>query len=140
MDNSKQQQVQPAQPVQPVQPASPVRQPISVGRAKEMPAVPTEWVSPSTPEVVLPSEVKETGVEVKPVMPAVLPSAQQAGVTHAKEATPVPSIKVEPLGMKTPRSVLTQLKNAHKKVSDGFSWLVRLVIKEQDKEEKGASL
>lgn len=138
MDDTKQQQVQPTQPVQPASPQ--VQQPVSVGRTKEMPSVPTEWVSPSTPEVVLPQEVKEAGVEAKPVMPSVSQAAQQVGVQHAKEATPVTSVKVEPLGMKTPRSVLTQLKNAHKKVSDGFSWLVRLVIKEQDKREKGASL
>jgi hypothetical protein len=99
-----------------------------------------EWVSSSTPEVVLPKEVQEAGVEIQPVVPQVTQSAQQAGVTHAKEATPVESVKVEPLGMQTPRSVLNQLKAVHKSVKDSFSWLVRLVIKEQDKKEKGERL
>ncbi len=139
MDDAKQQAAQqPTQPVVPVQ-QQPV-QPVS-GRAKEVPSVPVgEWVSPSTPEVVLPTEVKEAGVEAKPIAPSIPPSAQQVGVRPAKEAMPVASVKAEPLGMQTPRGVLHHLKSAHRKVSDSFSWLVRLVLKEQDKKEKGAAL
>lgn len=96
-----------------------------------------EWVSPSTPEVVLPKEVAAAGVEAKPVVPSIQQAAQQVGVVHAKEATPATPVKVEPLGLKTPKGVLVQLKEAHKKVTDGFSWLVRLIIKEQEKKERG---
>lgn len=96
-----------------------------------------EWVSPSTPEVIVPKEVAAVGVEAKPVVPSIPQAAQHAGVAHAKEATPVTPVKVEPLGMKTPKGVLLHLKEAHKKVTDGFSWLVRLIIKEQEKKERG---
>lgn len=129
---------QPSRQPAPVAPA----QPVGAG-TKEAP-IPAglmgEWVSPSTPEVVLPKEVQEAGVEVQPVLPQVTPSAQQAGVAHAKEATPVEGVKMEALGMQTPRSVLNQLKSVHKSVKDSFSWLVRLIIKEQDKKEKGEKL
>lgn len=132
MDNQTQNPNQPNQ--------QPVQQYTSVGRSKEMPGAPSnEWVAPSTPEVVLPQEVKEAGVEAKPSMPSIPQDVAKAGVVHAKEATPAPTVS-EPFGMKTPRSVLQQLKETHKKVTEGFSWLVRLIIKEQDKKEKGASL
>lgn len=114
---------------------------ISVGRSKEMPSMPsTEWVVPSTPEIVLPREIEAEGIEAKPILPPIPLDVAQAGVVHAKEATPVSIVKEVPLSMQTPRSVLQQLKQTHKKVTEGFSWLVRLIIKEQDKKEKGASL
>jgi hypothetical protein len=148
MDNTTSQPVPSVQ--QPASAGQPVRQPVPAApiqpvgtRTKEAPlpaGLTNEWVSSSTPEVVLPKEVQEAGVEIQPVVPQVTQSAQQAGVTHAKEATPVESVKVEPLGMQTPRSVLNQLKAVHKSVKDSFSWLVRLVIKEQDKKEKGERL
>ena len=134
MDDAVKTQSQTQQPQQPVQqvvqPANPV------GGPKEMPRIGNEWVAPSVPEVVLPQEVQEAGVEVQPVIPQVSPSAQQAGVAHAKEATPVETVKVEPINLKTPRSVLDHLKAAHKSVKDSLSWLVRLIIKEQDREVK----
>ncbi|HSD98963.1 MAG TPA: hypothetical protein VLB73_04730 [Patescibacteria group bacterium] len=121
--------VQPAAQPQPVVPVS--------GGVKEAPLIPTqprEWVSPSTPEVILPKEVQAAGVEVLPVTQSIPPSAQQAGVVHAKEATPVTPVAAQ-LGLQTPRSVLDNLKNVHKNVKDSFSWLIRLVIKEQEKEK-----
>lgn len=139
----KQQQPQQSVQQQPTSVPQPVQQPQQPvgGRAKEMmPQSSNEWVAPSTPEIVLPKEVQAAGVEAKPLIPTIPPSAQQAGVQHMKEATPVPTVKEEPIGMKTPRSVLQHLKAAHRKVSDSFSWLVRMVLKEQDKKEKGANL
>src|SRR5579872_4741250 len=91
-------QAQVPQPVPtPVQPVVPVS-----GGAKEKLATavtPKEWVSASTPEVVLPKEVQEAGVEATPVMPSVPSAAQAAGVQHAKEATPVSPVATEPLGI-----------------------------------------
>ena len=134
---------QPQNNQQPVQrqplPAAPQQQGV-VGGPKEMPKVGSEWVAPSVPEVILPQEVKTAGVEAHPSVPQVGPQAAQAGVQHAKEATPVESVKVEALGMKTPRSVLSHMKAMHKSVKDSLSWLVRLVIKEQDKKEKGGGV
>lgn len=133
--NQTQQPVQPQPVVQ--KPQQPVVSPVG-GKKEAVTAVPTEWVSQSTPEkIVLPKEVEQAGVEVTPTTPPLLPSAQQAGVMHAKEATPVVPVAAEPLGLKTQRSVLSQLEKAHKSWKDGFSWLVRLIIKEQDKEKKG---
>lgn len=130
---------------QPAQPAvqQPARQPVITsqpvsGGPKEAPrpiGQSAEWVSPSTPEVNLPKEVSEAGVESRPVVQPIPQVVQQLGVQHAKEATPVNSVKVEPLTIQTPRSVLDHLKTVHKSVKDSFSWLVRLIIKEQDKEK-----
>lgn len=120
---------------QPVQP--PVQQPTQpVGGPKEAPvatAPVTEWVSASTPEVVLPQEVKEAGVEAKPVVEVISADAQKSGVRMANSAMAVPTVSEETVSLDTPASVLQQLKKMHKKVSDSFSWLVRLIIKEQDK-------
>lgn len=127
----------PVQQTQPVQqsplPAQPIPQPIQPvsGRAKEA------WVAPSTPEVVLPQEVQEIGVESSPVVPVLSNTAQQAGVSHAKEATTVILSENESLGMKTPPPIITHLKTVHKKVSDSITWLIRLIMKEQEKKEKG---
>ena len=123
-DKTNQQPVQQPQPIQPVS-----------GGKKEMPPLGSEWVSASSPEIVLPKEVQEVGVEVQPTVPTVQPSAQAAGVQHAKEATPVSAVKAEPLNLATPRSVLNHLKNAHKSWKDAMSWFVRLIIKEQDKQK-----
>ena len=114
----------------------PVQQPIS-GR-KEAPASPSkEWITPSTPEVVLPQEVKEAGVETKTDFPQLTPEQKAAGLQVAKEATEVKPLEQTALNTKTPRATLEILKRAHKKVTEGFSWLVRLIIKEQDKKEQG---
>ena len=127
---------QSSQPVVPVVSGQPV-QPISGGRGKEVIAAPTEWVAPSTPEIVLPQEVQSAGVEAKLVVPSLTKEAQQAGIKHAKESTPVTPVTEITLTMQTSHSVLMQLKKVHKSVKDSFSWLVRLLIKEQDKREKG---
>lgn len=127
----------------PAQPQMPFNQPQDhgvAGGAKEMPPVTNEWVSPSNPEIVLPQEVKEAGVEANPTVQPIPSSAANVGVKMAREATPVKPVEEEQIGMQTPRAVLTQLKNIHKSVKDSFTWLVRLVIKEQDKKEKGAAL
>lgn len=126
------------------QPTVSVVQPIApVGGTKEAPipvAKSSEWLTQSTPEVILPQEVKAAGVESKPVVETISEDAKQAGVRMAHSAMPVPTVSEETVNIKTPRNILVQLKNAHKKVSEGFSWLVRLVIKEQDKQERGGVL
>lgn len=99
-----------------------------------------EWVSPSTPEIVLPQEVKAAGVEAHPPIPQVSQAATQSGVRMANEAMTITPVTAETINIHTSRSVLNQLKAVHKSVKDSFSWLVRLLIKEQDKKEKGASL
>lgn len=115
-------------------------QPIPTGRAKEMPPLGNEWVSPSTPEkIVLPKDVEKAGVEVQASVPTILPNAQQAGVAHAKEATPVQPVAIEPLGMQTQPNLLKHLKTVHKSWKDAMSWLVRLILKEQEKKESHSS-
>ncbi len=147
MDPKTQQPIQNPVPQQPTQPPiqQPVRQPVAPmpaqpisGGSKEAPVplgAAQEWVSPSTPEVVMPKEVSEAGVEATPVIQPIPQQVQQLGVQHAKEATPVESVVAEPLGLKTSRSVLDQLKAAHKSVKESFSWLIRLILKEQEKKE-----
>ncbi|HYK08485.1 MAG TPA: hypothetical protein VEW42_03235 [Candidatus Eisenbacteria bacterium] len=128
---------QPVQPQQPTQPGPKAHQPLAgVGGPKEAMGAPSpvsEWVSPSTPEVVLPQEVKDAGVEAHPVVEKISEDAQKSGVRMANSAMTVPSVQEETINLETSSTVLHQLKSMHKKVSDSFSWLVRLIIKEQDK-------
>lgn len=95
-----------------------------------------EYVTPSTPEVATPPEVKEY-VEVKPEVPVVPQSAQQAGVKLAKEATPVilKEQETERINLSTPHPVLLALKKAHHSIKDSVYWLVSLILKEQDRRE-----
>ena len=121
------------QPVQPT-PATPVKPTTPVGGMKEGApvAAPTEWVSPSVPEVTPTAEVSKF-VEATPEIPSIPQAALQAGIKHAKEATPVPTVKAEPINLTTPHPVLMALKKAHGSIKDSMSWLVSLIIKEQDK-------
>lgn len=96
----------------------------------------TEWVSPSTPEIVLPQEVKAVGVEAKSVVENISESAKQAGVRMASHVATVATVKAEVLDLKTSRNVLEHLKGMHKNVKDGLSWLVRLIIREQEKQKR----
>lgn len=127
--------------VQPVQ--STQQQPITpVGGSKEAFAQQTpasEWVSPSTPEVVLPQEVKDAGVEAHPVTETISADAHKSGVRMANNAMVVPTVTQETVSIETQPSVLHHLKKMHKKVSDSLSWLVRLIIKEQDKKAHSTS-
>lgn len=123
------------------QPMQPVTQPVMpVGGKKEAPVGmpnPSEWVAPSTPEIVLPKEVKDAGVESHPVIPQVSQDARQQGVQMSGQNIPAPHVTAEIIGMQTSPSVLEQLKTVHKSVKDSFSWLVRLIIREQKKEKNG---
>lgn len=113
-----------------------------IGGTKEAPrpvAQSNEWLSPSTPEIVLPNAVKEAGVEAKPVVQVVPQAAQQAGVRMAKEATPPSTVSVEHISLQTPHPVLVQLKKIHKNVKESFSWLVRLLVRQQDREKNGGN-
>jgi len=117
---------------------TPVQAPVTtpVGGPKEAMAAPSpvsEWVSPSTPEVVLPQEVKDAGVEAHPVVETISADAQKSGVRMANSAMTVPTVQEETVNLESSSTMLHQLKSMHKKVSDSFSWLVRLIIKEQDK-------
>lgn len=112
----------------------PVTTPIGGMKEGSPVAAPTEWVSPSVPEVVPTQEVSQF-VEVHPEVPPIPQAARLAGVKHAKEATPVQSLKAAPLGLATPHPVLVVLKNAHKNIKDSMSWLVSLIMKEQDREK-----
>lgn len=142
MDDTAKQGVQPPVAATPVPPRG-NQQVQPVGGKKEAPiSIPQsgEWVSPSTPEIVLPQEVKAVGVEAYPPIPQVSQAAAQSGVRMANEAMTITPVTAETINIQTPRNVLNQLKSVHKSVKDSFSWLVRLIIKEQDKKEKGASL
>lgn len=135
-DKTKQQPVQSAQQM----PQQRVQQPAQpVGGPKEMPRIGNEWVAPSTPEIVLPQEVKEAGVEAHPTILQVSQSAQQSGVRMANEAMTISPVGADTINLQTPRSVLDQLKAAHKSFKDSFSWLIRLIIREQDKKEREAT-
>ncbi len=111
-------------------------QPVSGGpkEAPKMPSLAGEWVSQSTPEVILPQEVKDIGVETKNDFPQLTTEQKAAGLRAAKEATEVKPLETTALSPKTPRVSLEILKQTHKKVTDSFAWLVRLIIREQDKQ------
>lgn len=139
MDNQNNQQNPSSQNSQQA-PQVPVQQPVLPvsGSAKEkvsMPSLSTgEWVASSTPEVELPSEVKDAGVEVRSETPQLSQEVQAAGVKMAKEATPVVSSQgPKPLDLTTPPATITLMTKVHKSAKDAISWLVRLIKKEQDR-------
>lgn len=115
------------------QPAQPVS-----GGPKEKAAMPSsqtqEWIAPSTPEVQIPKEL-EGHMEATPI-PTIPQDIQNAGVTHAKEATPVTVAGEEALGLTTSPSVLATLKKAHSNVKDSIRWLVELVGLAQRKRDR----
>lgn len=115
----------------------PQQQPVSSGpkEAPAMPPISSEWVASSTPEVVLPQDVKAAGVEARSELPSLTEDQKSAGLRAAKEATEVKPIPQTALNMQSPRSLLLSLKETHKKIADSFTWLVRLIIREQDKRE-----
>jgi hypothetical protein len=108
------------------------------------PLTSSEWVAPSTPEVQIPQEVQEVGVEAQPTIHPVPGDAQAAGVQLAKEAVPVQPVAATTVDINTPRSLIDSLKKAHHSVKDAFRWMLEVVSLAQDKkareEEKGGAI
>lgn len=133
MDPKQNQQINqvPQQPISPVS-GGPKEALRPIGQSRE-------WVSASTPEIVLPQEVQQAGVEAKPLVPQVPQSAQEAGLQPAKETAPVGSVTMEHISLKTPHPLILQLKKIHKNVKESFSWLLELISRQQDREENGGN-
>lgn len=128
--------VQPQQN-QPVQ--SSQSQPVSGGGSKEKFPLPSsgtsEWVTPSTPEMQIPKEL-EGHIEATP-LPTIPQDVGQAGLTHAKEATPVTVVAgEEPLGLNTPPTVLSSIKKAHRSIKESVRWLAELIGLAQKKRDR----
>lgn len=143
MDDSKTQQVQQNQSTQQtsVQPTPQINPSqathVSSGGKEKSPLPslsPAELVTPSTPELVIPQELKEH-MEATPVTPALPNDVQNAGVKLAKEATPITSAGDDSLGMQTAPSVLMGIKKAHSNIKDSIRWLAELVGLAQKKRD-----
>ncbi len=120
---------------QPVQ----VPQSIPSGGKEQAPMPKTsssEWIAPSTPEVNVAQELKEHGVEVQPVAPILPNDVKQAGVTVAKDATPVSISEDEQITINTSPSVLARVKQTHNNMKDAVRWLVELVGLAQRKRDR----
>jgi len=97
-----------------------------------------EALSPSTPELELPAEMKEMGAETKSEIPSFPEAVEKIGVRHAKETTPVTT---QPTGVvilpMTKTQTQTILKK-HKKIRDSLIWLAMLIFRQwQIAEKKG---
>lgn len=88
------------------------------------------YIAPSE-TLTLHPEVEKAGVEVAPQAPALTPDDQAAGLSLAKESTPVftqPSGVVQlPDGQMTPQEAALQAKNGN--VSESKTWLATLIHK-----------
>lgn len=122
--NTTQQQTQ--------QPSQPVSVPVG-GKETVAMSQTTEFIAPSTPEIAPKPEVSEY-MKVTPVVPPLSQDAQQAGVAHAKEATPVHTSETASLNLQTPHPTIQTMMGIHKNVKDGITWLLRLINREQEKQ------
>ena len=136
VQNTQQDQQQVVQ--QPVQtPQEPVaQQSVSVpAGGKEQEAMGVGGIQPSQPEVVVPQEVQEAGVETATAEePQLTQEHKDAGLEAVKEAAPVPhnSSKVQlPENYKAPQG----FSLFHQKVKDAATWLWLLLFKVEEQKE-----
>lgn len=102
---------------------SPEREPIPRGGTNE-------WAKLSEPEVVLPDEVIEAGVEVVPVTPTISRQQQAAGVNFANEATPVLTEPSEEFHFPFTLPQTEEIIHRDKDISDSLRWLATLIFRE----------
>jgi hypothetical protein len=133
-----------------------VQQPISIPSDKiVVPAEPTGSVSkehapvitadvaptaePTHPaEVSVAPELQDVGVEAKPDIerPQLSEELKKAGVTHAKETTPIPTSATSiapatPLGMTYEEAIAAE--KTEKKAKNAMSWRIKEIIREWKK-------
>lgn len=89
-----------------------------------------EWAKLSEPEVALPTEVIEAGVESVPVTPVITPSQQAVGVIPAKETTPIPSEPSENFHFPFTLSQTVEIMHKDRDIKDSLRWLATLIFRE----------
>lgn len=158
MDDTAQSPAQPVQqtPVQPVPPqqssqsvppvqepavAQPAQQqPVNVpSGGKEQEAAVVAEVQPTQPEIVVPQEVKEVGVEATPSEePELTQEHKEVGMEAVKEAAPVPSgpkVVQLPEDYKAPKGFFPLM---NQKVKNAATWLYFLLFKAEQQAAKKA--
>lgn len=102
---------------------------VSTPVKEQEPILSPEAVRPSDVEPSLHPEVAEVGVEKVREVPALTLEDQRAGLTLAKEATPVPT---QPSGIvQFPKSgdEAKKLVRLHNRVADSVRWWLELIVK-----------
>ncbi|HEX7041844.1 MAG TPA: hypothetical protein VF189_01205 [Patescibacteria group bacterium] len=108
---------------------------VSGGAKEHSPIVstpPQEFITPSTPEVQIPQELKEH-MEKSPT-PNIPQDAGASGVKLEKEETPVIISEDESLNLNTPPSTLAGIKQT-KSIKDAVRWFAELIGLAQKKRD-----
>lgn len=118
-------------PVAPASGLSPA-EPISAPSKESGPAQVTseKLVVPSQEKMQVSSELQEIGIEAKDDMPKLTPEDAQAGIVHAKEATPVVMTDQPSIQLPMSQQQAQQTVKMHKKVKDSLFWFAMLILRQ----------
>src|SRR5581483_8296125 len=93
----------------------------------------TEFVKPSESAPSVSPELAEMGVETKGEHPTLTPADLQAGITHAKEATPV--LTQPTSSVQYPMNAQQAKRALHARVGDSIRWLALLILRQMKMEK-----
>lgn len=86
----------------------------------------------SEPEINLPKEVEEVGVEASPEKPQLTEEHKQAGISHASQFTPAEEADGKTIQLPTKEEIIKE-EEKKRPITDAIRWFIALVKRQRMK-------